>query len=265
MMEIVLIRLNSTGQVDYFEQNNVDIKKDDLVIVKIEKGLEFGRVESIVLNSKIKNNIFFGKILRVANEDDLFKINKNETDAKKALKKCLELVKKEKLDMRVIDANYTFDRQQLIFRFLSDDRVDFRQLAKELGGIYKTRIELRQIGIRDKAKVIGGIGPCGRKLCCLSFLNEFESVSINMAKNQNLSLNPSKINGVCGRLLCCLKYENENYNEYKKGLPNINKKIKIPEGEGKVISVDVFNRKYKVLLNNSSEIIEVTDSNDSKK
>ena len=143
MMEIVLIRLNSTGQVDYFEQNNVDIKKDDLVIVKIEKGLEFGRVESIVLNSKIKNNIFFGKILRVANEDDLFKINKNETDAKKALKKCLELVKKEKLDMRVIDANYTFDRQQLIFRFLSDDRVDFRQLAKELGGIYKTRIELR--------------------------------------------------------------------------------------------------------------------------
>ena len=162
------------------------------------------------------------------------------------------------------DVNYTFDRAQLIFRFLSDDRVDFRQLAKDLGSIYKTRIELRQVGIRDKAKEIGGIGPCGRKLCCNSFLTEFDSVSINMAKNQNLSLNPSKINGVCGRLLCCLKYENDIYTEYKKDLPDVGNKIKTDEYEGKVISVDVFNKVYKVLCN-SGEIIVVDKKNDSKK
>ena len=168
--------------------------------------------------------------------------------------------------MKIIDANYTFDREQLLFRFLADDRVDFRQLAKDLGSIFKTRIELRQVGIRDKAKEIGGIGPCGRKLCCSNFLTEFDSVSINMAKNQNLSLNPSKINGVCGRLLCCLKYENDNYTEYKKNLPDLGNKIKTKEGEGKVVSVDVFKRKYRVLLNETNEIIEIlADDDESKK
>ena len=264
-MEVVLVRLNDTGRISYFDKNNIDIMDDALVIVKLEKRLEFGRVEKILMYQKNTKEILEGKILRIVNDDDLKQITKNEIDSNKALKKCIELVKKENLNMRMIDAHYTFDRQQLIFRFLSEERVDFRQLAKELGSIFKTRIELRQVGIRDKAKIIGGIGPCGRKLCCLSFLNEFESVSINMAKNQNLSLNPSKINGVCGRLLCCLKYENSNYTEYKKGLPNINSKIKIAEGEGKVISIDVFNRKYKVLLNDSSEIIEVSAEDDSKK
>ena len=149
---------------------------------------------------------------------------------------------------------------------MADDRVDFRQLAKDLGSIFKTRIELRQVGIRDKAKEIGGIGPCGRKLCCSNFLTEFDSVSINMAKNQNLSLNPSKINGVCGRLLCCLKYENDNYTEYKKNLPDLGNKIKTKEGEGKVVSVDVFKRKYRVLLNETNEIIEIlADDDESKK
>ena len=166
--------------------------------------------------------------------------------------------------MKIIDACYTFDREQLMFRFLADERIDFRQLAKELGSIYKTRIELRQVGIRDKAKEIGGIGPCGRMLCCNSFLTEFDSVSINMAKNQNLSLNPSKINGVCGRLLCCLKYENDNYSEYKKELPDVGSKIKNDLGDGRVISVDVFKRNYKILLNNG-EIITMEVDNESKK
>ena len=166
--------------------------------------------------------------------------------------------------MKIIDACYTFDREQLMFRFLADERIDFRQLAKDLGSIYKTRIELRQVGIRDKAKEIGGIGPCGRMLCCNSFLAEFDSVSINMAKNQNLSLNPSKINGVCGRLLCCLKYENDNYSEYKKDLPDVGSKIKNDLGDGRVISVDVFNKNYKILLNNG-EIITVEVDNESKK
>ena len=185
-------------------------------------------------------------------------------DASKALIKCNELILQYNLDMKVIDACYTFDREQLIFRFLADERVDFRQLAKDLGALFKTRIELRQVGIRDKAKEIGGIGPCGRQLCCNNFLTEFDSVSINMAKNQNLSLNPTKINGVCGRLLCCLKYENENYNEYKKGLPEIGKKIKNDMGEGKVISVDVFKKNYTVLLN-SGEVMTVSVEDESKK
>ena len=164
--------------------------------------------------------------------------------------------------MFVLDAHYTFDREQLIFRFVADSRVDFRQLAKDLGSLFKTRIELRQVGIRDKAKEIGGFGPCGRKLCCSNFLNEFDSVSINMAKNQNLALNPTKINGVCGRLLCCLKYENDVYTEYKKGLPNVGKKIKTEKGEGKVLSVDVFNRSYKVLLEDNEILtVEVKDEN----
>ena len=164
--------------------------------------------------------------------------------------------------MSIVDAFYMFDRSQLIFRFVSEERVDFRNLAKELGAIFKTRIELRQVGIRDKAKEIGGIGPCGRLLCCFTFLNDFDSVSINMAKNQLLALNPSKINGLCGRLLCCLKYEDDNYYEYKSGLPHIGQGIGTKEGYGKVISVDIFNRKYKVYVDGVG-IVEVVLNDES--
>ena len=150
--------------------------------------------------------------------------------------------------MTIMDAFYTFDRSQLIFRFIADDRVDFRQLAKDLGSAFKTRIELRQVGIRDKAREIGGIGPCGRKLCCTTFLTDFDSVSINMAKNQSLALNPSKINGSCGRLLCCLKYEDDNYLDYKKGLPEVGSIVTIEAGKGKVVSVNLFKRKYNVFI-----------------
>lgn len=152
--------------------------------------------------------------------------------------------------MRIIDANYNFNRDQLIFQFSADNRVDFRNLAKRLASKYKTRIELRQIGVRDKAKEIGGIGICGRCLCCTKFLNDLDSVSINMAKNQNISLNPNKINGVCGRLLCCLKYEDECYKSCKKGMPELGSFIETTEGKGKVINVDILNRKYTVNIDN---------------
>lgn len=263
-MEVASVRFNDGGKSYFFACNGYCLKIGDNVIVETEKGIQYGVVTLLLDSSNVDKNLSLKNVLRIATNADKKKYEKNLNDALAALKKCNDLIVKYGLNMKVIDANYTFDREQLIFRFLADDRVDFRQLAKDLGAIYKTRIELRQVGIRDKAKEIGGIGPCGRKLCCNNFLTEFEGVSINMAKNQNLSLNPTKINGVCGRLLCCLKYENENYNEYKKGLPDVNSRVKLDKGDGKVISVDVFSRSYKVLLN-SGEIITVEGNDDSKK
>ncbi len=260
---IVGIKLNENGKTYYFNSNGFNLKSGDNVIVETEKGQQFGLVVDIIDGESKKSNLEYKNVVRVANKSDHKKYDSNVRDADKAVLKCNELIEEYGLDMKIIDASYTFDREQLIFRFVSDNRVDFRQLAKDLGSIFKTRIELRQVGIRDKAKEIGGFGPCGRKLCCNNFLTEFDSVSINMAKNQNLSLNPTKINGVCGRLLCCLKYENDNYTEYKKGLPDVGHKVNTEKGEGKVISVDVFKRSYKVLLP-ENEILTVEVSDESK-
>ena len=260
---IVGIKLNENGKTYYFNSNGYKLNDGDNVIVETEKGQQYGEV---VLSSvdEPKKNLEYKNVLRIANKNDLKKHLNNVRDADKAVIKCNSLIEEYGLDMKIIDASYTFDREQLIFRFVSDNRVDFRQLAKDLGAIFKTRIELRQVGIRDKAKEIGGFGPCGRKLCCNNFLTEFDSVSINMAKNQNLSLNPTKINGVCGRLLCCLKYENDNYTEYKKNLPDVGNRVKTEKGEGKVISVDVFKKTYKVILP-ENEIIVVEVKDESKK
>lgn len=263
-MKIVGVKLNEAGKTYFFDEGDVLVNISDNVIVETEKGLQYGKVVSEIPEDEISHDIEYKKVIRVANKSDQKKYLSNIKDAERALIKCRDLVDNYKLEMKIIDACYTFDREQLIFRFLADDRIDFRQLAKDLGSIFKTRIELRQVGIRDKAKEIGGIGPCGRKLCCNSFLTEFDSVSINMAKNQNLSLNPSKINGACGRLLCCLKYENENYKEYKKDLPDVGNKIKTEQGDGRVISVDVFKKNYKVLLS-TGEIILVEVNDESKK
>lgn len=259
---VVGVKLNEKGKIYYFDSNDFRLNTGDKVIVETENGLQYGIVTTTWLDNK--SNLVYKKVIRIANKNDLKKYESNLKDADKAIIKCNDLISKYGLEMKIIDANYTFDREQLIFRFVADNRVDFRQLAKDLGSIFKTRIELRQVGIRDKAKEVGGFGPCGRKLCCNNFLSEFDSVSINMAKNQNLSLNPSKINGVCGRLLCCLKYENDNYVEYKKGLPEVGHKVKTEKGEGKVISVDVFKRTYKVLLP-ENEVLTVDVSDESKK
>lgn len=248
MYEIVGVTFKDNGgRVYYFSPNDVELKKGDSVIVETEKGLQIAKISTDIHKEKKENLILpLKKIIRIVTAEDVRDNEKNLLESKKAFYDCIKLIEKHKLKMRLIDAKFTFDRKQLIYHFTSDDRVDFRELAKDLAQIYKTRIELRQIGVRDKAKEFGGIGPCGRLLCCSTFLNDFDSVSINMAKNQNMALNPTKINGVCGRLLCCLNYEDEVYREYKKELPEYGKKIVTIHGEGKVISVDVLKRKYRV-------------------
>ena len=258
-MKIVGVKFNNNTKVYYFNSNGLDLKVNLTVIVNTDKGLKFGKIVEIV-DSKRENDAY-PEVVRVATKKDFQQHLRNIQDEKKALEKCRELALKENLNMTIIDANYNFDKSQLIFRFLADERIDFRKLAKDLASNLKTRIELRQIGVRDKAKEIGGIGPCGRILCCSSFLTNFESVSINMAKNQGIALNPTKINGVCGRLLCCLNYENEQYMEVRKNIPDVGKKVKINGKEGKVISSEPLAGKYKAVVDN--EIVQV-DVNDSK-
>ena len=237
-MGVVGVLFENNNRVYYFDDNNLNLKKKLTVIVETEKGLQFGTVSS-VLEQYDKANVL-KKVIRVSTKNDYLQHLNNIKDTEKAIVSCNELIKKYNLKMRIVDATYTFDRSQLLFRFVADERIDFRQLAKELGSVFKTRIELRQIGIRDKAKEVGGLGPCGRIICCSKFLNEFDSVSINMAKNQSLALNPTKINGVCGRLLCCLNYEDDTYSEYKRNLPNIGDIIKTEHGSGKVVGLDVL-------------------------
>jgi len=263
MTEIVGVSFKKNSKTYYFSPNGLKLKKGINVIVKTERGLQFGTVEFENrqledLNVKIPLN----EVVRISSKKDYNQHSKNIEDAKVALKKCKQLVEQYKLNMVILDANYTFDRSQLLFNFLSEKRIDFRKLAKDLANIYKTRIELRQIGIRDKAKNIGGCGSCGRPLCCSKFLNDFDSVSISMAKNQNIALNPNKINGVCGRLLCCLKYEDDCYKECGKKLPKVGKKVETEFGEGKVISIDILKQKYKVDVKNHGIIeMEVHESN----
>jgi cell fate regulator YaaT (PSP1 superfamily) len=264
MVEVIGVTLKEKGRIYYFLPNNYVIKKNVTVIVETERGLQFGKVVTDIIKydeSKLKNPL--KKIVRIASKQDYKQHMKNLKDAKEAIIKCRELTEKYGLDMQIIDASFTFDRDQLMFYFLSDSRVDFRELAKALASIYKTRIELRQVGVRDRAKEAGGLGLCGRCLCCSQFLCDFDSVSINMAKNQNLSLNPSKINGVCGRLLCCLKYENECYCEYRKGMPDVGDKVETEDGIGKVVSIDVISGKYKVEVPDVGLVDMVRDNNGS--
>ena len=260
IMKIVNVKINNDfGKTLYFDCNNFNLKKNLTVIVNTERGLEFGTVLDF-LDVEDGN---YEKVIRIATKKDYLQHLKNINEAKLALDRCRELAEKNGLKMVIIDATYNFDKSQLLFRFLADERIDFRNLARELGSRLKTRIELRQIGVRDKAKEIGGIGPCGRILCCTSYLTNFDTVSINMAKNQNLSLNPSKINGSCGRLLCCLTYENEVYEEYRKDLPNLGEKVKYEEKEGKVVELDILNKKY--TIKTSDEEYIVVDKNESIK
>lgn len=214
MEGIACVRIDNDKNKYYCKFKSLNLKKGITVIINYDRGLQFATVEEIIDAFSLDQSVM-GEIIRISTKKDYLQHLTNLKDSKIAINKCREEVEKSELPMSIIDASYNFDRSQLLFRFVADSRVDFRKLARDLGAIFKTRIELRQIGIRDKAKEIGGIGPCGRFLCCNSFLKEFDSVSINMAKNQSLSLNPSKINGVCGRLLCCLKYENDNYSNGK--------------------------------------------------
>lgn len=251
MKKIVGVSFKENGKIYYFNCDGFNLDKDNFVIVETDKGLRFGKVVTNIKSiedDSLNNNL--DNIIRIATKEDIRQDKKNVENSKLALEKAKKIAGRLDLNMNFIDASYTFDRNQLVFYFLADNRVDFRELAKELARIYKTRIELRQIGARDKAKEISGIGPCGRQLCCSCFLNDLDSVTINMAKNQNIALNPNKINGACGRLLCCFNYEDEMYFKNREGMPEIGQMIMTDFGEGMVISVDILNRKYVVNISN---------------
>ena len=250
-MKTVEIEFKKNGKQYLFFDNNLELNIGDNVIVDTERGLQFGTVSSL---KNVNDNLEHSLVIRVADKNDVKQNENNIKDAKKALLKAEELINKLNLDMKLIDSYYTFDRKQLVFQFLSDNRVDFRELAKQLAAVYKTRIELRQVGVRDKAKEVSGIGPCGRKICCSNFLYDLDSVGIAQVKNQNLALNPSKINGLCGRLLCCLKYEDDLYSEYREDLPEVGDKIDNKDVKGTVISLDIPQRKYVVLTEENTKI-----------
>lgn len=260
MIKVVGVSFKENGKVYYFSPANLSLKKNITVIVQTERGIQFGKVVTEVIeidDSKVTTPL--KQIVRIASKNDYYSHLKNIKDAKDALIRCKQIVEKENLLMQIIDAEFTFDRSQLIFRFIADNRVDFRSVVKQLASIYKTRIELRQVGVRDKAKEIGGLGVCGCKLCCARFLKDLESVSISMAKNQNIALNPSKINGVCGRLLCCLKYEDECYKDCRKCLPKIGDLVETEKGKGTVVSLDILKKSYKVDVKDIG-IIEIDKS-----
>ena len=255
MKTIVGIKFKKPGKTYYFDPQNLKLNSGDKVIVETALGDEYGEV--IIGNKDVQEESLttpLKKVLRLATDKDTKSYLENKKKEPDALKKCEEKIKKHGLEMKLIDAEYKFDGSKLVFYFTAEGRIDFRELVKDLAAIFKTRIELRQIGVRDKAKEIGGIGPCGRFLCCNTFLNDFNSVSINMAKNQYLSLNPTKINGICGRLLCCLKYEDDTYSEMKKEYPPLGTIVKKDGNEGKVVLHNVFKRTYVIEKKDKTQV-----------
>lgn len=249
MVKVAGIRFKRAGKIYYFDPDGLEVKKDTNVIVETARGMEFGTSTSEikeVAESEIVSPL--KKIIRIADENDVAQHNENNQKKLKALELCQEKVDKHKLVMKLIDVEYTFDNTKIIFYFTADGRVDFRELVKDLAGVFKMRIELRQIGVRDEAKMVGGIGTCGKPLCCHTWLPEFEPVSIKMAKVQNLSLNPAKISGICGRLMCCLKYENDIYYELRKGMPEVGERVKTEDGIGIVMDKSILENKIKVRL-----------------
>lgn len=249
MIDVVAVCFDNTKLIAYLAPGENVFKVSDKVVVSTENGFQLATVKKNTYKEKKENLVLpLDKVVRVATDEDLHQFNENVKNAEKALADAKKFSKELGLEMNFLDASYNLDKSQLLFSFLADDRVDFRELAKKLAQKYKTRIELRQIGVRDKAKRVGGLGPCGLFLCCNSFLTDFNSVSINMAKNQFLALSPSKINGVCGRLLCCLGYENDVYTELKKDMPKIGAIVETEYGIGKVVEIDVFRKKYSVDL-----------------
>ena len=249
MVKVAGVRFKSAGKVYFFDPDEFEVEINDSVIVETARGLEFGTVTMGITDIKEGDVVQpLRKIVRMATDEDIRRHNENEKKKAKAMAQCQEKVDKHGLEMKLIDVEYTFDNNKIIFYFTADGRVDFRELVKDLAGVFKMRIELRQIGVRDEAKMLGGIGSCGRSLCCNSWLADFEPVSIKMAKVQNLSLNPAKISGICGRLMCCLKYENDVYMELRKGLPDNGEKVKTKDGMGKVVDTNILESKVKVRL-----------------
>lgn len=253
MSKIAGIVYDGNSKVFFYDVKDLNVNENDYVIVQNDRGLELATLLMLnVMNKQISDNTT--KILRRATMSDINSYKHNKKDAISAIEDAKRIANKYNLNMKFVNASFTLDRAQLLLTFVSESRIDFRELAKELASIYKTRIELRQIGARDKAKNVSGIGQCGRELCCSCFLKDLDSVSINMAKNQNIALNPNKINGQCGRLLCCLNYEDNVYSFYKKDMPNVGDSVITEKGEGKVISVDILKRTYVVNVLNVGKI-----------
>ena len=255
MTKVIGVRFRQAGKIYFFSPGKLEIKPQDRVIVETARGVEFGKVVTgpkEVEDDKITQPL--KSVIRIANEEDYKKEEKNREKEKEAFNICLEKIRKHGLEMKLIDAEYTFDNNKVLFYFTADGRIDFRELVKDLAAVFKMRIELRQIGVRDETKILGGIGICGRVLCCNSFLSEFAPVSIKMAKEQNLSLNPTKISGVCGRLMCCLKNEEDTYEYLNSKLPNIGESVTTIDGvRGEVQSVNVLRQKVKVLIDAGDE------------
>ena len=236
MQQVVGIQFKRAGKVYYFDPNQLELKAGDPVIVETARGQEFGQV--VQGNKDVPDDELtqpLKKVIRIGTPEDEVQLEENKEREKKAFQTGLDKIAVHNLEMKLIDVEYTFDRSKIIFYFTADGRVDFRELVKDLASVFRTRIELRQIGVRDEAKMIGGLGPCGRPLCCATFLGDFEPVSIKMAKEQNLSLNPAKISGICSRLMCCLKYESESYKAVKDELPSIGSKVVYDGMEGNCI------------------------------
>ena len=255
MVKIVGVRFRNAGKVYYFDPKGYKIKAGDHVIVETARGVEYGTVIGgirEVTDDRVVQPL--KAVIRVATQEDDLRAEKSRAKEKDAMRICNEKIRKHKLDMKLIDAEYTFDNNKVLFYFTADGRIDFRELVKDLAAVFKMRIELRQIGVRDETKILGGIGICGRVLCCNSFLSEFAPVSIKMAKEQNLSLNPTKISGVCGRLMCCLKNEEDTYEYLNNKLPNIGESVTTIDGvRGEVQSVNVLRQKVKVLIDAGDE------------
>lgn len=253
MIDIVGVRFKKAGKIYYFDPKNLSLEVNQDVIVQTSRGVEYGTI--VIANKKIRKDSLknpLKEVIRIASEYDKKKHLENIEDAHKAMEICEEKIKKHGLEMKLIDSEYTFKRNKIIFYFTADGRVDFRSLVRDLASIFKTRIELRQIGVRDEAKMIGTLGVCGRKTCCSYWKTGFDSISINMAKDQSLSLNPAKISGQCGRLMCCIKYEHETYVKLSEEIPESGTKVNTPDGRGYVRNKNILDQSVNVVLNDKS-------------
>ena len=261
MIKVIGVRFRTAGKIYFFSPGGLELKAGDKVIVETARGVEFGSVVTgikEVPDDQISQPL--KPVIRIATQDDVRREAKNREKEKEAFKICQEKIRKHGLEMKLIDAEYTFDNNKVLFYFTADGRIDFRELVKDLASVFRTRIELRQIGVRDETKIRGGIGICGRPLCCHTYLTEFAPVSIKMAKEQNLSLNPTKISGVCGRLMCCLTNEEETYEELNSHLPSIGDYVTTPEKlKGEVQSVNVLRQTVKVIVSLDNDEKEVRD------
>ena len=254
MVKVVGVRFKKAGKIYYFDPDEFIIDAGANVIVETARGIEFG--EAVIANREVADEEIVAplkKVMRIASDEDSKHADENKRKEKEAFSTCLQKIRDHSLEMKLIDVEYTFDNNKILFYFTADGRVDFRELVKDLAAVFKTRIELRQIGVRDESKMMGGIGVCGRVLCCSSYLGEFQPVSIKMAKEQGLSLNPTKISGTCGRLMCCLKYEQDAYEEIIRRIPRMGAIVDTPDGQGIVMDISLLKEIVKVRLDKGNE------------